>query len=157
MNASPVPRAAALAALPAILIALFLSACGGDASTTRGAAESGGAATSGTSAGAAPADPDAAVSTTLDPSDTATSVPEIPENDDPSAVQCTGEPKEVFDATAIVGESIDEATDAAAAAGCMVRVVIKDGKPLAATQDFRTDRINVATEDDQVKKIVGLG
>ena len=159
MSSIPTHRAGSLVALLTIVAALILAACGGgDDSTT--AAESSGGATAGMNVGAeptAPADPDSAVSTTLDPSDTATTVPDLPVNKDPSAVQCTGEPKQVFDATATVGESFDEASQAAEDAGCLMREVVKDGKPLAATQDYRPDRVNVATENGQVTKIIDLG
>ena len=139
----------------------MLSACGDDSSTTStAAAESGGDATTGMDVGAepsAPSNPDSPTSTNLDPADATDAIPDIVENDDPSAVQCTAEPQAVFDATAIVGESFYDASDQAEAAGCMLREVIKNGEPLAATQDFRPDRINVATVDGQVKKITGLG
>ncbi len=160
MSRYPVHRNGSLVAVLTVAIALLLSACGDDAATTSTAAESGGDATSGMNVGAepaAPSDSDSPASTNLDPANAPDAIPDIVENDDPSAVQCTGQPKEVFDATAIVGESLDEASKAAEAAGCMLREVIKDGKPLAATQDFRPDRINVATVNGQVKKITGLG
>ena len=132
-------------ALLAVVVALTLSACGGDDAATSTAASS------------PPSGSADAVSTTLDPADQATTIPDLPENKDPSAVQCTGEPQETFDATAIVGESVEDASAAASAAGCEVRVVSKDGKPLAGTMDFRPDRINVETENGQVTKVVDLG
>jgi len=159
MSSIPTYRAGSLVTLLTVVAALILTACGGDDSTTS-ASEASGGSTAGMDVGAepsAPADPDSPVSTTLDPSDTATTVPDLPENKDPSAVQCTGEPRGVFDATATVGESFDEAAQAAEAEGCLMREVIKDGKPLAATQDYRPDRVNVATENGQVTKIIDLG
>ncbi len=94
-------------------------------------------------------------STTLDPSGE-TTIPDLPKNKDPSAVQCTGAPKGVFDATAIVGEPYAQARKAALAQGCDVRAVVKDGKPLAVTQDFRPDRIDVVVRDGDVVRIDGI-
>ncbi len=94
-------------------------------------------------------------STTLDPSGE-TTIPDLPKNNDPSAVQCTGAPKGVFDATAIVGEPYAQAREAAQAQGCDVRAVVKDGKPLAVTQDFRPDRVDVAVRDGDVVRIDGI-
>ena len=145
MSSFPAHRAGSLVALLTIAATLILSACGDDTSTA--------APSTSTSA----AQSDGAVSTTLDPSDTATTIPDLPDNKDPSAVVCTGAPQETFDATAIVGESIEDASTAASDAGCEVRVVSKDGKPLAGTMDFRPDRINVATENGQVTRIIDLG
>ena len=85
----------------------------------------------------------------------ATTIPELPENDDPGG-RLHGPPKQAFDATAIVGESSTwpEAPPQPRAARC---AVAKDGKPLALTQDFRPDRINVAIENGEVTKIVNIG
>jgi hypothetical protein len=162
MSRLPTHRAGSLVALAAVAVAvaLAMAACGDDSSSTSTAAESGGSTTAGMDVGAAPSAPsdsDGAVSTVVDPSDQATTIPELPDNEDPSAVQCTGEPKQVFDATATIGESLSAASDAASAAGCEIREVVKDGEQLAATQDFRPDRVNVATENGQVTKIVSIG
>ncbi len=35
-------------------------------------------------------------------------------------------------------------------------MVIKDGKPLAVTDDYRPDRVNVATVNDKVTRITGI-
>lgn len=80
----------------------------------------------------------------------------MPDNKDPSAVQCTGDPQGVFDATAIVGDPYLEAEKAAVAKGCDLRVVERDGEPLAVTQDFRPDRVNVVVKDGDVTRIDGL-
>lgn len=92
-----------------------------------------------------------------DPPDGPATIPDLPVNKDPSAVTCTGRPEGVFDATSIIGQSEAEAADAAAAEGCAIRVVERDGRSLAVTDDFRPDRINVAVEDAVVTKIVSLG
>jgi hypothetical protein len=96
------------------------------------------------------------VSTNLDPDADAT-VPDLPQNDDPSAVQCTGPPQGVFDATAVVGDGLGAATQAAADQGCEVRVVVRDGRPLAVTEDYRPDRVNVVVRDGEVVRIASLG
>ena len=86
-----------------------------------------------------------------------TTVPELPDNDDPSAVICTAPPEGLFDATSIVGKSESAATRAAEEQGCSVRVVERDGRALAVTEDVRPDRINVAVEDETVIEILSLG
>lgn len=84
-------------------------------------------------------------------------IPDLPVNDDPEAVTCTGPPEGVFDATTIVGRSEVDAAAAAEAEGCSVRVVERDGRSLAVTEDFRPDRINVAVAEGVVTEIVSLG
>ncbi len=71
-------------------------------------------------------------------------------------MQCTGPPQGVFDATATIGEPIAKAQAAAREKGCEIRIVIKDGKPLAVTDDYRPDRVNVATVNDKVTRITGI-
>lgn len=134
-----------------VALALPLAACGDEETSSTGAASGGTTAVEPNP----PADGDAVTSTDVDPGG-GSALPNLPDNDDPSAVQCTGAPKEVFDATAIIGEPLDEATSSARAAGCDVRVVIEDGEALAVTDDFRPDRINVVVTDDTVEKIAGL-
>lgn len=102
------------------------------------------------------AGPSAPTRTTV-PDDGGGAIPDLPDNDDPAAVQCTGPPRGVFDATAIVGESLDLAERSARVEGCSIRVVERDGKPLAVTDDFRPDRVNVVVEDGEVTRIVSLG
>lgn len=100
--------------------------------------------------------PDAPASTTLpDPGDG--TIPDLPRNEDPAAVQCTAPPEGVFDATEIVGESLQQAERAAQEQGCSVREVERDGEGLAVTEDFRPDRVNVTTENGDVTRIVSLG
>lgn len=146
---SAIRRSVVLLGLIATL-ALGTAACGDDESTSTG----GGGTT-----GAEPNPPtggDAATSTDLEPGGGGAGVPNLPDNDDVSAVQCTAAPKQVFDATEIIGEPVGEATRQARDAGCDLRVVVEDGKPLAATSDFRPDRIDVVVTDGKVEKIDGL-
>lgn len=53
-------------------------------------------------------------------------------------------------AATLVGMPVEEAEAAAADAGYAFRVVSIDGKPGAATLDYREDRINADIEDDEV-------
>ncbi|HKJ36959.1 MAG TPA: hypothetical protein VKA36_10360 [Solirubrobacterales bacterium] len=144
---SPWPLRAGLAMLAAALL-LALAGCGDDADEGTTASSSG--------AGAA-----APTSTNLDPSDTPPTIPDLPDNDDPEMVVCTGAPKPggdgVFNATAVIGEPLAQAEAAAAKQGCQIRVAMIDGQGQALTEDFRPDRVNVAIEDDEVTEIVSIG
>lgn len=137
LNSSRTRLAALLAA--AALLALGAAACGNDDESDSGATG-----------------PDTPTSTTVDPG-ADTSIPDLPINEDPSAVVCTGDPQGTFDAEAQVGNPLGEAEEAARAKGCEIRVVIRDGESLAVTEDFRPDRVNVATEDEIITEIVSLG
>lgn len=139
----------ALLGLLFLFTAASLAGCGDDESTSTDPAAVTSAQPSSPSGG------DAVTSTDVEPGGGA-GIPDLPANDDPSAVQCTGPPEEVFDATAIVGEPVGEATRQAREAGCNLRVVVEDGKPLAVTDDFRPDRIDVVVGDGVVEKIDGL-
>lgn len=144
------PRRAALVSLALLTgLALVLGACGDDEDT-------GTTAGAGTMTGPTAPGPGSVTSTTLDP-DPAATLPDLPVNKDPSAVQCTGPPEGIFDATAIVGEPIQAATQAAADEGCEIRIVAEDGKSLAVTDDFRPDRVNVVVEDGTVIEIDSIG
>jgi hypothetical protein len=63
---------------------------------------------------------------------------------------------ETFDARELVGMRVKKARSTAATHGCQVRVVRRNGEPLVVTQDFRTDRVNVAVRHRVVKRIVGI-
>lgn len=144
------PRRAAFVFLALLAgLALVLGACGDDEDT-------GTTAGAGTTTGPAAPGPGSVTSTTLDPDPTA-KLPDLPINKDPSAVQCTGAPEGIFDATAIVDEPIEAATQAAADVGCEIRIVAEDGKSLAVTDDFRPDRVNVVVEDGTVIEIDSIG
>lgn len=129
-------RAAPIALSAAAALLLALAGCGDDSEETTGGA------VTGTSADSEPGEP---------------TLPELPRNDDPAAVTCTGPPRGTFDATAIVGDPVADAKSAAAEQGCSVRVAMRDGEGLALTQDFRPDRVNVAVEDGEVTEIIDIG
>lgn len=121
-------------------VALLLAGCGSDADEeTTAAADS------------------AVTGTTNDASGGEPTIPDLPRNDDPSAVTCTGPPQGTFDATAVVGEPVAEAKQAAVDEGCQIRVAMRDGESLALTQDYRPDRVNVAVEDGEVTEIIDIG
>jgi hypothetical protein len=100
---------------------------------------------------------DTPTATTLPDSGGEPELPEMPRNEDPSRVECTGPPRGVFDATAVVGEPLAAAEAEAGIEGCSVREVIRDGEGLAVTEDYRPDRVNVATRDGDVTRIVSIG
>lgn len=54
-------------------------------------------------------------------------------------------------ADTLVGKSEQDAQDATEKAGYTFRVIEREGEPLPATTDYRTDRINVVIEDGDVK------
>lgn len=139
---SAVPRPWALVAGAALIAALLAFGCGDDDGSGEGA-ESG-------------TGPDAVTSTNLDPAGDQT-IPDLPVNTDPKRVQCTGPPEGVFDATSVVGSTLARAKEAAAEEGCQIRVAVRDGEPLALTQDYRPDRVNVAVEDGEVTEIIDIG
>jgi hypothetical protein len=134
----PAPAAPLLALLTAAAALALVSCGGGDDSDAGGS-------------------PEMPTSTSLPRPDRPPEIPELPDNDDPARVRCTGPPRGLFDATAIVGGSLSEAEAAAEAEGCSVREVIRDGEGLAVTDDFRPDRVNVATRAGRVSRIVSLG
>jgi hypothetical protein len=131
------PTALGVALLLAVL-ALGVGACGNDEPATASG-------------------PNAVTSTTAEPGDAGGGLPDFPNNDDPSAVVCTGSPRGVFDAAATVGEKLADAERAAQQQGCEIRVVVEDGEQLAVTDDFRPDRVNVAVEGGTVTEIVSIG
>lgn len=63
----------------------------------------------------------------------------------------------VDDVAYVVGMTVDEATAALEDDVLVLRVVERDGEPLAATMDLRTDRVNVAVENDVVVSVVSIG
>jgi hypothetical protein len=66
-----------------------------------------------------------------------------------------GEP-DGLDTGLLVGEELADARELARAEGCDVRVVVRDGKNLVVTDDFRIDRVNVAVDDGRVTGIDGV-
>jgi hypothetical protein len=63
---------------------------------------------------------------------------------------------EPYDARGLVGLRVRKARAVAARHDCELRVVRRHGESLVVTQDFRTDRINVAVRDRVVRRIVGI-
>jgi hypothetical protein len=63
---------------------------------------------------------------------------------------------EAFNARELVGMRVKKARRVSDAHACELRVVRRNGEPLVVTQDFRTDRINVAVRHRVVKRIVGI-
>lgn len=82
-----------------------------------------------------------------------------PETPAAAAVYCPSarKPPEAFDANTLVGKTLSDAKQEAAKFGCSVRAVELDGKPQAATMDFREDRVNVAISDGRVTKVLSIG
>jgi hypothetical protein len=63
---------------------------------------------------------------------------------------------EEFDARELVGLQVGKARRRAERHDCSLRVVRRNGEWLVVTQDFRSDRINVAVRDRRVRRIVGV-
>jgi hypothetical protein len=103
------------------------------------------------------AGPDTPTATTIPSPPGGATIPDLPDNRDPSRIRCTAPPRGTFDATAVVGGPLEEAEAEAEARGCSVREVRRDGEDLAATQDFRPDRANVATREGDVVRILSIG
>ena len=64
--------------------------------------------------------------------------------------------RESYDARDLVGLRVGKARHVAEKHRCTLRVVRRNGEDLVVTQDFRTDRINVAVRRHVVKRIVGI-
>jgi hypothetical protein len=64
--------------------------------------------------------------------------------------------RESYDARDLVGLRVAKARRVAERHRCTLRVVRRNGEDLVVTQDFRTDRINVAVRRHVVKRIVGI-
>jgi len=62
-----------------------------------------------------------------------------------------------FDETTIIGETLSDAEAIAEADGWQLRVIRIDGEDQAATADFVTNRVNVATVDDIVTEVISIG
>ena len=63
---------------------------------------------------------------------------------------------ERLDAARLVGKTVRRAKAIAERHECTVRVVRRNGVPLPVTDDYLTNRINVAVRDGIVKRIVGV-
>jgi hypothetical protein len=55
----------------------------------------------------------------------------------------------------IIGATISEAQELMTEN--TIRVSVRDGEHLVLTCDYRSDRINVETQDDTIVKITGIG
>lgn len=76
-----------------------------------------------------------------------------PEN----SFDCTrGEP-EGFTLSDVEGKPLSEVESWAASKGWTVRVVVKDGEPLAVTADYNPDRVNTQVEAGVVTRYCGNG
>jgi hypothetical protein len=62
-----------------------------------------------------------------------------------------------LDTSELVGLSEEDAATRAKRDGCTVRVVERDGEPLAATMDFNPARVNVVVTDGKVTAVQGVG
>lgn len=71
--------------------------------------------------------------------------------------ECTQAEPVGFELSDVEGKSLSEVEEWAAGEGKTVRVVVKDGQPLAATMDYNPDRINVQTEADTVIRYCNNG
>lgn len=61
-----------------------------------------------------------------------------------------------YDANELRGRKVPTARRIARAEGCELRVVKRDGKWRAVTDDFVPNRINVSVRDDRVKRVYGI-
>jgi hypothetical protein len=61
-----------------------------------------------------------------------------------------------FNANRIEGKRVKRGRRIARRHDCVVRVVRRNGKDLAGTDDLRYDRINVAVRDRRIKRVVGV-
>lgn len=72
-----------------------------------------------------------------------------------NAIDCPrGEPKG-FELSDVEGHTQEEVEQWADAKGMTVRVVVLDGEPMAATMDYRSDRINTQVEAGVVTRYCG--
>lgn len=62
-----------------------------------------------------------------------------------------------FNARELIGMRLKRARMVARRHDCIVRVVRRDGEPIAGTDDYRDDRINVAVENERIVRIAGIG
>jgi hypothetical protein len=74
----------------------------------------------------------------------------VPGTDLPDVVDVAG-------LEAFVGLTLEEFIGAAEELGANVRVVVEDGVDLVVTDDYRTDRVNVAVDGGIVTQIIGVG
>jgi hypothetical protein len=75
---------------------------------------------------------------------------------EPNRLYCPTGESDGLDTSELVGRSAPNARRVAADFDCTVRVVRRDGKWLAGTDDFRENRINVALRDQRVARVTGV-
>lgn len=61
-----------------------------------------------------------------------------------------------YDADRLEDRRVKRARRIAREHDCTVRVVKRDGEPLAVTDDLRPNRINVAVERGRIRRVVGV-
>lgn len=66
-------------------------------------------------------------------------------------------PQGTVDLAALVGLDEEAGTARAARSGCRLRVVERDNMALIKTDDLRRERINVATDDGRIVRVVFIG
>lgn len=77
---------------------------------------------------------------------------------EPTPIPDMAAPVDIDEATKVlVGVSESDAVAAGADLGWTVRVVTRDGETLAATDDYRTDRVNVSVTDGKVISVDSVG
>jgi hypothetical protein len=76
---------------------------------------------------------------------------------DEAPISCPSHRQDAFDAQQVVGESVQGAERLAERHGCSVRVIERDGEPLAGTDDLVPSRINVVVENGLVTQVAGVG
>jgi hypothetical protein len=72
-----------------------------------------------------------------------------------SAMNCPQGVPDGFELSDVEGQQLSDVEDWAAGKGWIVRVVMEDGKPMAATMDYRPDRVNTQVEAGVVTRYCG--
>lgn len=57
----------------------------------------------------------------------------------------------------VVGKSVKEAAEYLKSKNMRIRTLIRDGKKLMGTMDYRIDRVNVSVENDVVVSVLKIG
>lgn len=70
---------------------------------------------------------------------------------------CPATGGDAFDTAELVGLTVPEAEALAERHGCTVRIRELDGEPQLGTDDYRTDRVNVAVTAGRIERILGVG
>lgn len=67
------------------------------------------------------------------------------------------EPLPIDDFEGLVGMTLEEATAKVEPIGAEIRVIRRDGEDLAATMDYRSNRLNVAVSGDVITDVISVG